>query len=328
MEECKTKHIESSLTAFRTIKAFVFMKGAYPRNFDTGFWDEKDYEDPDFRRSIRDEYEQHLEMLASVYNSYVKALYEAIPHVESEYNSLVINSRNMEQAVKLFKDKYEESMIVVENELDTNRLLRNYLTPLKKHGIITFDEGNDYQELVCRIGTMYNDAVHVVCKVFGLERPWNQVSCNVAQILQHTPDTCDSFLRNTKDTGNFNSVRKDDEHKKTTGIDLSLRVSFKPIRDDGPNLEGLYRFLVSTKVICNMDQETFENCVSHAYFSPLFREGNKVNILYTISQLKNYYDDLWLDAICEDLNVNRKRITQRPPSDDFRKGFPSLKLQQ
>ena len=50
MEESKTKNIESSLAAFRAIKTFVFMKGAYPRNFDTGFWDESDYEDPDLRK--------------------------------------------------------------------------------------------------------------------------------------------------------------------------------------------------------------------------------------------------------------------------------------
>ena len=197
MEESKTKNIESSLAAFRAIKTFVFMKGAYPRNFDTGFWDESDYEDPDLRRSMRDGYEQHLEMLAFVYNNYVKALYEAIPHVESEYNSLVINSRNMEQAVKLFSDKYEEAIIAVENELDTNRLLRNYLAPLKEHGIITFDEGNDYQELVCRIGILYNDAVHVVCKVFGLERPWNQVMSNAEQIPNNKVEKNESSTPNT-----------------------------------------------------------------------------------------------------------------------------------
>jgi hypothetical protein len=197
MEESKTKNIESSLAAFRAIKTFVFMKGAYPRNFDTGFWDESDYEDPDLRRSMRDGYEQHLEMLAFVYNNYVKALYEAIPHVESEYNSLVINSRNMEQAVKLFSDKYEEAIIAVENELDTNRLLRNYLAHLKEHGIITFDEGNDYQELVCRIGILYNDAVHVVCKVFGLERPWNQVMSNAKQIPNNKVEENESSTPNT-----------------------------------------------------------------------------------------------------------------------------------
>ena len=35
MEDCKTKYIESSLAAFRAIKTFVFIKGIYPRNFNT-----------------------------------------------------------------------------------------------------------------------------------------------------------------------------------------------------------------------------------------------------------------------------------------------------
>ena len=43
MEDSKTKYIESSLAAFRAIKTFVFIKGIYPRNFNTGFWDKEDY---------------------------------------------------------------------------------------------------------------------------------------------------------------------------------------------------------------------------------------------------------------------------------------------
>jgi hypothetical protein len=43
MEDSKTKYIESSLAAFRAIKTFVFIKGIYPRNFNSGFWDEEDY---------------------------------------------------------------------------------------------------------------------------------------------------------------------------------------------------------------------------------------------------------------------------------------------
>ena len=39
MEDSKTKYIESSLAAFRAIKTFVFIKGIYPRNFNSGFWD-------------------------------------------------------------------------------------------------------------------------------------------------------------------------------------------------------------------------------------------------------------------------------------------------
>ena len=97
MEDSKTKYIESSLAAFRAIKTFVFIKGIYPRNFNTGFWDEEDYNDPELRFSMRKEFEQYLEMLASVHNNYVKVLYDTMPHIESEYNNLVINSRNLEK---------------------------------------------------------------------------------------------------------------------------------------------------------------------------------------------------------------------------------------
>ena len=197
MEDSKTKYIESSLAAFRAIKTFVFIKGIYPRNFNTGFWDEEDYNDPDLRLSMRKEFEQYLEMLASVHNDYAKALYDATPHIESEYNYLVINSRNMEQAVKLFKEKYEEAMIVIEYEMDVNQLLLRYLAPLKKHAIITEKEGDAYQEIICNIGMVYNNAVNVVCKIFDLELPWNQVNSNAKQILNNKIDDNESSTPNT-----------------------------------------------------------------------------------------------------------------------------------
>ena len=328
MEDSKTKYIESSLAAFRAIKTFVFIKGIYPRNFNTGFWDEEDYNDPDLRLSMRKEFEQYLEMLASVHNDYAKALYDATPHIESEYNYLVINSRNMEQAVKLFKEKYEEAMIVIEYEMDVNQLLFRYLAPLKKHAIITEKEGDGYQEIICNIGMVYNNAVNVVCKVFDLELPWNHINPNAKQITHHRTDTQDSSAQNTEGFDDSCSEGEGNGNQNNMNHYLSSRVSFKPVSDEGPDLDSLYRFLTNQKVICKMDQKTFEDCVSHAYFTPLYIEGNKVNILYTISQLKCYYEDQWLDAVCEDLGVSRKRITQRPPSEDFRKGFPTLKQQK
>jgi hypothetical protein len=290
------------------------MKGAYPRNFDTGFWDESDYEDPDLRRSMRDGYEQHLEMLAFVYNNYVKALYEAIPHVESEYNSLVINSRNMEQAVKLFSDKYEEAIIAVENELDTNRLLRNYLAPLKEHGIITFDERNDYQELVCRIGILYNDAVHVVCKVFDLELPWNHVNPNAKQIPNNkveenessTPDTdihtemqqstisahTDSFAsspsqKKPKDIGNHTKP-KGNRGRKSAFSNLrekSLVAIIESIHDN--------RVIFNCNIIAESIKNEIKNCKEDKERAPLVvalevcelipvLEGDKVNAFCVI----------------------------------------------
>ena len=197
MEDSKTKYIESSLAAFRAIKTFVFIKGIYPRNFNTGFWDKEDYNDPELRLSMRNEFEQYLEMLASVHNDYAKTLYDTMPHIESEYNNLVINSRNLEQAVKLFKEKYKEAMIVIEHEMNVNQLLLRYLAPLKKHAIITDKEGNEYQEIVCNIGKVYNNAVNVVCKVFDLELPWNQVNSNAIQSPNNKVQENESSTPNT-----------------------------------------------------------------------------------------------------------------------------------
>ena len=324
MEESKTKNIESSLAAFRTIKTFVFMKGAYPRNFDTGFWDESDYEDPDLRRSMRDGYEQHLEMLAFVYNNYVKALYEAIPHVESEYNSLVINSRNMEQAVKLFSDKYEEAIIAVENELDTNRLLRNYLAPLKEHGIITFDEGNDYQELVCRIGILYNDAVHVVCKVFGLERPWNQVMSNAKQIPNNkveenessTPDTdihtemqqstisahTDSFAsapsqKKPKDIGN---------HTKPKG-NRGRKSAFSNLREK--SLVAIIESIHDNRVIfdCNKIAESIKNEINNCKED---KERAPLVVALEVCELIPVLEGDKVNAFCDILNQEMGNIIE------------------
>lgn len=324
MEESKTKNIESSLAAFRAIKTFVFMKGAYPRNFDTGFWDESDYEDPDLRRSMRDGYEQHLEMLAFVYNNYVKALYEAIPHVESEYNSLVINSRNMEQAVKLFSDKYEEAIIAVENELDTNRQLRNYLAPLKEHGIITFDEGNDYQELVCRIGILYNDAVHVVCKVFGLERPWNQVMSNAKQIPNNkveenessTPDTdihtemqqstisahTDSFAsapsqKKPKDIGN---------HTKPKG-NRGRKSAFSNLREK--SLVAIIESIHDNRVIfdCNKIAESIKNEINNCKED---KERAPLVVALEVCELIPVLEGDKVNAFCDILNKEMGNIIE------------------
>ena len=324
MEESKTKNIESSLAAFRAIKTFVFMKGAYPRNFDTGFWDESDYEDPDLRRSMRDGYEQHLEMLAFVYNNYVKALYEAIPHVESEYNSLVINSRNMEQAVKLFSDKYEEAIIAVENELDTNRLLRNYLAPLKEHGIITIDEGNDYQELVCRIGILYNDAVHVVCKVFGLERPWNQVMSNAKQIPNNkveenessTPDTdihtemqqstisahTDSFAsapsqKKPKDIGN---------HTKPKG-NRGRKSAFSNLREK--SLVAIIESIHDNRVIfdCNKIAESIKNEINNCKED---KERAPLVVALEVCELIPVLEGDKVNAFCDILNKEMGNIIE------------------
>ncbi len=225
MEESNTKYIESSLAAFRAIRAFVFQKGAYPKNFDSDFWKEEDYQDPDFRRSIREEFEQYVEMLATVNNTYVKALYEAMPHVESEYNNLVINSRNMEQAVKLFKGKYEEAMLAIEWQLDINKTLGNYLCPLLNHNIIRSEEGDAYQDIICNIGMYYCQAVNVVCNVFDIERPWNKNRPDAVKIEAYRTESTEDGATETED-GHTPQTTEKDGRSETNGIKRKLPSEF------------------------------------------------------------------------------------------------------
>ena len=107
-------------------------------------------------------------------------------------------------------------------------------------------------------------------------------------------------------------------------IDFSTMPSYQSKSTDGPDLQRLYSYLRDRKVLTNADENLFIQYVTHAYFSPLYQDGKKVNIRYSIAQLKAYYDKEWLEAVCKNINVTEKYIAQRLPSEDFRKNFPSL----
>lgn len=322
-EDNNTKYIESSLAAFRVINAFVLQEGAYPAYFHKDYYSEEEYEDSALRLSLRKEFERRLEMLANVHNTYVKALYEAMPHIESEYDNIVVNSRNMEHALKLFRDKYDKEFLVIEYVMDINKTLKNYLVPLQNHGIIQAVESNTYQELICNIGIYYNQAVNVVCNVFELERPWNKNRPDVAQIPIYNTDEQGSSINETE-----SRIGQESEKTELYGINFSAMVSYLSVRDDGPNLEILYSFLIGAKVINNIDYDFFEKCITHAHFLPLYNKGNNVNILYVIRRLSDFYGADWLDAACKSIRVDKKRVTQRQPKEKITAEFPSLKLQK
>ena len=201
MEDNKTKYIESSLAAFRAIKSFVFQKGAYPGNFDNGTWKEEDYDDPGYRRVMREDFDDYLRSLTIMRKQYAQALCDAVPHIESEYDNLVINSRNLEQAVKLFKKKFDEVFFVIEWKWDINKIICNYLLPLEEHNIISKEEGDIYQDLICEIGLIHCQAVNAVCDVFDMERPWNK----------NRPDTPKISASQTESTEETDSNSVDDK---------------------------------------------------------------------------------------------------------------------
>ena len=70
-------------------------------------------------------------------------------------------------------------------------------------------------------------------------------------------------------------------------IDFSTMPSYQSIRDDGPDLKQLYSFLREKRVVTNADEDLFIKYVTHAFFSPLYLEGSRINILYVIRRLKD-----------------------------------------
>lgn len=103
MEENRIHNIELALEAFRAINTFWFLKGPYPKNFSADFWDEEDFQDESSRNIMRADFEGHLNLLKTVCSTHVQTLRIAIPNIESEYNNIVLTSRNMESAISLFK---------------------------------------------------------------------------------------------------------------------------------------------------------------------------------------------------------------------------------
>jgi len=261
MQEITTKFIESSIAAFRAIRTFVFQKGAYPRNFDIDFWKEEDYQDPDLRRSIREEFELYLQMLVNVYFKYVKALDEATSYIESEYNNLVINSRNLEQSLKLFKGKYEEAMFVIEWQLDINKTLGNYLIPLQNHNIISSQDSRDYQKIICCIGLYYCEAVNVVCEVFDIEKPWNKNRPETIKIENSKTESTESGATVVED-GHTSQITEKNGRSETKSIKRQIPSEFAeyfnaPFKGIGGNI-NFYEKLVSSLTDVTRERSSYE----------------------------------------------------------------------
>lgn len=269
MEESKTKYIESSLAAFRAIKSFVFQKGAYPGNFDNGTWKEEDYDDPGYRRVMREDFDNYMRSLAIIRKQYAQALCDAVPHIESEYDNLVINSRNLDQAVKLFRKKFEEVFFVIEWKWDINKIMGNYILPLGSHDIITHEEGNLYQDLICDIGLIHCQAVNVVCDVFDLERPWNKNRPDAIKIEAARTECTKNGAAETEggitETEDGHYLQKTEKNGKSETNDINCKLpsefadyfvaSFKGI---GPNNINLYKRLEENLTDTKIERSVIE----------------------------------------------------------------------
>lgn len=247
MEGNKTKYIESSLAAFRAIKSFVIQKGAYPGNFNNGTWKEEDYEDPGYRRVMREDFDDYLRLLAIVRKQYAQVLCDAVPHIESEYDNLVINSRNLDQAVKLFRKKFDEVFFVIEWKWDINKVIGNYLLPLGSHDIITHEESDLYQDLICDIGLIHCQAVNAVCDVFEMDRPWDKNRPDVPKIVAPQTENTKSAASDTKDEQSSLTTMPKVKNKEKRQIPSEFADYFTaPFKGIGPGNIDNYSKLVSS----------------------------------------------------------------------------------
>ena len=273
MEDNKTKYIESSLAAFRAIKSFVSQKGAYPGNFDNGTWKEEDYDDPDYRRVMREDFDDYIRLLSIIRKQYAEALCDAIPHIESEYDNLVINSRNLDQAVKLFKKKYAEVLFVIEWQWDINKILKNYLIPLGNHNIISHEDSALYQDLICNIGLIHCQAVNAICSVFEMDRPWDKNRPDVLKVEATQTESTEGTASETKEEHSSQTAMPKAESEEKRQIPAEFAEYFSaPFKGIGQGNIDYYSRLVSSLT----DAARKRSAIEYAKIALLIYNSSKI----------------------------------------------------
>lgn len=78
---------------------------------------------------------------------------------------------------------------------------------------------------------------------------------------------------------------------------------------------ALYSFLINEGVINNVDEQLFTNCITHAHINELWESSHVVkkhkrNLLQCLfKMLSGYYPEKWITECANNLNVDKKRIT-------------------
>ena len=177
--------IEQNLNVMRTIKNFIYDKGFYPLKFKTGLWDEKDYDDPDYRELMKKEFYDYSFMLVEINIKVIPLLKKSLSNLESAYNRLIIDARNLDPALTHFRKQFEDAVFSIENKCGIFEVIRYYLSPLIKHGIINDEECDSYQRLVCDIGRVHSGAVSYICDLFEIKKPWDPEIIEPKSELEH-----------------------------------------------------------------------------------------------------------------------------------------------
>lgn len=87
-----------------------------------------------------------------------------------------------------------------------------------------------------------------------------------------------------------------EERHDTSTPDFSHMRSFSPTGN--VNMGALYSFLIDEKVIENIDEQLFTDCITHANINELWGKCIKSKMKCVLHKLKNHFEKDWFCSIC------------------------------
>lgn len=309
IDNSQTKNIEVAIEAFRTIKKAVQEYGFCPRELKTTPLDEEDMDNPALRQRLRNNFDEYANIYVAIYNRVLPALIESMRNIESEYNYLTINSRNLKKALDLFTSKISESLIDLEGISKKSGYMKFFIVPLRSYSIISNEEADMYFQKLNDISWNYCQAAIHIRDVFKIKQPWS------------TPE----WEKNRELLENMiNDQESGVQDERSESLSAKQPINFQVMRSFSPKTgtfvpySKLYTYLIEASKIKDIDESTFKDCITHANFVSIYFKGNHVNMLYVIEQLGNlFFGKEWRKAACESIEVDNNHVTKNKPSQKF-----------
>lgn len=145
-------------------------------------------------------------------------------------------------------------------------------------------------------------------------------NCMVKQLCKNL-DSIEGFVK-----GKTTAVATTPETSPKTSPDFSHTNSFTPTIEF--DMSALYAFLINEKVIVNIDEGLFRDCISHANVKELWENGVKSKLKLVIHNLQQrYYPQEWFDAICSNLGMTKQQMGRFnvPKRKEFEQKMTMLK---
>lgn len=310
IEKSETKNIEIAIDAFRTIKKAVQEYGFLPRSFITTPLDDEDMNNPALKQRLRNVFDEYAGIYYAIYNQVLPTLTKSMRNIESEYNYMTINSRNLKKALELFTSKITENLFDFESVCKKSRYIMLFIAPLRKNAIISAEEADMYCQIMDNVGYNYCQSAMHMREVFNMKQPWSTQDWDEEReklestIIMKDDSRIENVDNHTNNSTNFQGMK-----------------SFDLIEGKDIPFDKVYKFLIDSKSIINVDKEYFINCVTHAYFNKLYETGKHINILYVIRILEDYYGKEWRNTVCKSIGIETKRVTQDAPKSGFSSTF-------